>query len=428
MMLYFSQGISWLDVWRPVGIVDPLFLFPITVLFMTLLLGVMAGLLGIPIFVFTLECFASLLPHRFPALSPNRPRIDILMPAYNEAIGIAATLNTVIPQLAEGDRLIVIADNCDDQTAAIAKSMGAMVTSRYNLEQQGKGYALAHGLTLISADPPDVVVMLDSDCMVHPGTVDQIARAAIAQQRPIQALYLLTQPAHPGPKAAVSALAFIVKNWVRPRGLDSLGLPCLLTGNGMAFPWAVINSVSLGTGNIVEDMQLAVDLAIAGHPPKFCVTGQVTGQLPQHQSATVSQRMRWEHGHLKTLLTQVPRLLTAGYQQRRIDLIAMAGDLSVPPLSLLVMLWVALTAIAGLMCQLGMPGWPFQLLELEGLGLFSSILVAWHRFGRDRLPLQTLLAVPLYLLWKIPLYLAFILRPQTRWVRTERDAIDVLKP
>jgi Glycosyltransferase like family 2 len=428
MMLYFSQGVPWLAVWRPVGSVDPLALLPMTVFPITLLLGVMAGLLGIPILVFTLECFASLLPRRTIALSQHRPRIDILMPAHNEAMGIAATLTTVLPQLAEGDRLIVIADNCDDQTAAIAQSMGATVTERHNLEQQGKGYALAHGLAVISANTPDVVVMLDADCTVHPGTIDQIARVAIAEHRPVQALYLLTQPAHPGPKAAVSALAFIVKNWVRPRGLDSLGFPCLLTGTGMAFPWAVINSVSLGTDNIVEDMQLAVDLAIAGYPPKFCFAGQVTGQLPQQPPATVSQRMRWEHGHLKTLLTQVPRLWASGWQQKRIDLLAMAGDLSVPPLSLLVMLWGALTAIAGLGYRLGIPGWPLQLLGLEGLGLLSSILVAWLRFGRDRLPLQALLAVPLYLLWKIPLYLAFVLRPQTRWVRTERDAIDVPKP
>ena len=174
-------------------------------------------------------------------------------------------------------------------------------------------------------------------------------------------------------------------------------------------------------------MQLAVDLAIAGYPPKFCVAGQVTGQLPQQASATVSQRMRWEHGHLKTLLTQVPRLWLAGYQQKRIDLLALAADLSVPPLSLLVMLWGALTAIAGLAYKLGMPTWPLELLGLEGLALLSSVLVAWLRFGRDRLPLQTLLVVPLYLLWKIPLYLAFVLQPQTRWVRTERDPIKVPK-
>jgi cellulose synthase/poly-beta-1,6-N-acetylglucosamine synthase-like glycosyltransferase len=424
MILYFSQALPWLDGWTPVGMID----FREIMFLTALLLGTIAGLLGIPILVFTLECFAALLPHRSPALSLNRPRIDVLMPAYNEALGIADTLNTVLPQLVEGDRLIVIADNCNDQTAAIAQSMGATVAERHNLERQGKGYALAHGLTLISAQPPAVVVMLDADCTVHPGTIDHIARVAIAQQRPVQALYLLTQPAQPEPKSAVSALAFIVKNWVRPRGLDCLGLPCFLTGTGMAFPWAVINSVSLGTNNIVEDMQLAVDLAIAGYPPKFCLAGQITGQLPQQPLAAVSQRMRWEHGHLKTLLTQVPRLWTAGWQQKRIDLLAMAGDLSVPPLSLLVMLWGVLTTIAGLASQLGMPWWPVQLLVLEGLGLLSSILVAWLRFGRDRLPLQALLAVPLYLLWKIPLYVAFVFRPQTRWIRTERDAIDVPKP
>lgn len=428
MTLYFNQGIPWLDGWMFLEMIYPLDLLSITVLFTTLLLGVMAGALGIPVGVFTLECFASLLPYRAPELSSYRPRIDVLIPAHNEAIGLASTLETVRPQLAEGDRLIVIADNCDDQTAAIAQFMGAMVTERYNLEQQGKGYALAHGLALISNDPPDVVVMIDADCTVHPGTIDQISRVAIAQQRPVQALYLLTQSAHPSPKAAVSALAFMVKNWVRPRGLDYFGLPCLLTGTGMAFPWAVINSVSLGSGNIVEDMQLAVDLAIAGYPPKFCFAGQITGQLPQQASATVSQRMRWEHGHLKTLLTQVPRLWTAGYRQKRIDLLAMAGDLSVPPLSLLVMMWVVLTAIEVVSSCLGMPDWPLKLLAIEGVALLSSILLAWLQFGRDRLPLQSLLAVPLYLLWKIPLYFAFLLRPQTRWVRTERDAIDVPEP
>jgi cellulose synthase/poly-beta-1,6-N-acetylglucosamine synthase-like glycosyltransferase len=424
MILYFSQTLPWLDGWKPMGI-----LYSLDIMFLvTVLLGAIVGLLGIPIVLFTLECFAALLPYRAPTLSPNRPKIDVLMPAHNEALGIANTLNTVIPQLVKGDRLIVIADNCDDQTADIARSMGATVVERQNLERQGKGYALAHGLALISDQPPAVVVMIDADCTVHPGTIDHIVRVAIVQQQPIQALYLLTQPAQPEAKSAVSALAFIVKNWVRPRGLDCLGLPCFLTGTGMAFPWSVINSVSLGTDNIVEDMQLAVDLAIAGYPPKFCLAGRITGQLPQQPHAAVSQRIRWEHGHLKTLMTQVPRLWTAGCQQKRLDLLAMAGDLSVPPLSLLVMLWGVMTTIAVMASQLGMPWWPLQLLSLEGLGLLSSILVAWLRFGRDRLPLQALLAVPLYLLWKIPLYIAFLFRPQTRWIRTERDAIDVPKP
>ena len=56
-----------------------------------------------------------------------------------------------------------------------------------------------------------------------------------------------------------------MKNFVRLKGLANLDLPCLLYGTGMAFPWSVISTVFLANGNIVEDMQLAIDLAIAGY-------------------------------------------------------------------------------------------------------------------------------------------------------------------
>jgi cellulose synthase/poly-beta-1,6-N-acetylglucosamine synthase-like glycosyltransferase len=393
-----------------------------------LLLMAIAFVLSIPIVVLGVECCASLLPRSKPLQAlPTRPQIDVLVPAHNEAIDLAATLETVLPQLVDGDRLIVIADNCDDETAEIARAIGAEVTERIDPERRGKGYALAHGLQFIAPDPPEVVVLVDADCRVHPGTIDHIACLAIATQRPTQALYLLTQSSHPQPKEAVSALAFLVKNLVRPRGLDRLGLPCLLTGTGMAFPWSVINQASLDNGNLVEDMQFALDLAILGYPPKFCPDGQVTGQLPHQQQATRSQRTRWEHGHLQTLLTQVPRLLQEAIRQRRLDLLALSLHLSVPPLSLLILLWGTVTVLASLAGVLGISWLPARLLAIEGLLIVGSILAAWIRFGRGRLPIQSLLAVPLYILWKIPLYLAFLVRPQTRWIRTERDVVDLLE-
>jgi hypothetical protein len=63
-------------------------------------------------------------------------------------------------------------------------------------------------------------------------------------------------------------------------------------------------------------------------------------------------------------------------------------------------------------------------LALEGLLILVSILTAWAKFAKDTLPLATLLAVPGYILWKIPLYLTFLVKPQTKWVRTERDIAD----
>ncbi|MBI4781116.1 MAG: glycosyltransferase family 2 protein [Oscillatoriophycideae cyanobacterium NC_groundwater_1537_Pr4_S-0.65um_50_18] len=388
-----------------------------------------AFLLLIPIAILFIECFAALLPSRRQTVSPiSRPRTAILVPAHNEALGIQAILTGLMAQITERDRLVVIADNCTDETAAIARSTGAIVIERQDADHRGKGYALDYGMNYLATEPPDVVTFVDADCIMQPGSLAKIADWAMATNRPVQALYLMERPTQPQPKDAVSALAFMVKNLVRPQGLNRLGFPCLLTGTGMAFPWALLRNVKLASGNIVEDMQLGIDLAIAGKPPLFCREAQVTGLLPQQEKAAKSQRTRWEHGHLQTLIAQVPPLVQQSFQQRRLDLLAIALDLSVPPISLLAMLWFAiasLTAIAGFLGITWLPAW---VLGIEGLLLLAAILVAWAKYGRAELPIQTLLAVPLYVLWKIPLYFAFLIRPQTQWVRTDRDAANAPKP
>ncbi len=382
------------------------------------------GLLLIPVTVLLVECLAAQWPTRQQIAAP-RPSLAVLVPAHNEALGIQPVLNQILAELQSNDRLVVIADNCTDETAAAARATGATVIERQDSERRGKGYALDYGLQFLAETaPPEVVVIIDADCLVQPGTLERIAATAAATGRPVQATYLMERPAQPRPQDAVSALAFLVKNWVRPQGLDRLGFPGILTGTGMAFPWPVLRSVSLASGNIVEDMQLSMDLAIAGYPTLFCPNTKVIGLLPQQAAAAKSQRTRWEHGHLQTLLTQVPRLLQEAIQQKRADLLVIALDLSVPPLSLLVMLWglsLLLALMAGWLTQIWLP---VMLLSVEGMMLLTAVLAAWLKFGRTDLPALTLLAVPFYLLWKIPLYVAYAIRPQTKWVRTERDAVS----
>lgn len=380
----------------------------------------------IPIVVLFIECLAAVIAERQKTTErlPERPRLAVLVPAHNEAMGISATLKGLVPQLTSQDRLLVVADNCSDETAAVVRAFGLAVIERHDLEKRGKGYALDFGLKFLASDPPDVVVVVDADCLVAENALTKISYLAATEQRPVQARYLLTQPANANPGAAVSLLAFTVKNLVRPLGLTQLGLPCLLTGTGMAFPWSIISNASLASSNIVEDMQLSVDLLIAGSPAIFCADAKVTGLLPQQQHAATSQRTRWEHGHLQTLRTQVPRLLKVGVNQKRFDVLAIALDLCVPPLSLLVTLWLLMTA-AAIVAALALRLYaPVLVLALEGLLILVSILTAWAKFAKDTLPLATLLAVPGYILWKIPLYLTFLVKPQTKWVRTERDIAD----
>ena len=382
-----------------------------------------ALILLIPVAVLFLECSAAFLSglRETAKTQEPRPKVAVLIPAYNEAAGIAATISTILPQLTPQDRLLVVADNCTDDTAEIARNCGASAIERHDTERKGKGYALDFGLTAIAPNPPEVVIMVDADCICGPDAIEKLARVAMAEQRPVQATYLMEQPPNPTPKDSISALAFLVKNLVRPSGLKQLGFPSLLTGTGMAFPWLIIRDVPLASSNIVEDMQMSLDLAIAGHPTVFCPEARVTGCLPQQQQVAKTQRTRWEHGHLQTLLTQTPRLATASIEQQRFDLMAIALDLSVPPLSLLVAIWVAAFAASLLAATIGTSAIPAILLAVQGLLILVSIVSAWAKFGRADISGATLLSVPFYILWKIPLYLGFLLKRQTKWVRTERD-------
>ncbi|PSF36181.1 glycosyl transferase [Aphanothece hegewaldii CCALA 016] len=396
-----------------------------TVILMLLLWG-MALLLFIPCLVLFIECLAACLPahHEASATEKRSATVAVLMPAHNEATVIEKTITNLLPQLQKSDRLVVIADNCIDQTADLARQLGVTVIERQNLEQRGKGYALDYALQFLKADPPDVVIVIDADMITATNSIDELANMCYASGRPVQGIDLLEPPSNPSAKETISALAFLVKNRVRSTGLSRLGLPCLLCGTGMAIPWSILQQVSLNSGNIVEDMQLGVDLAIAGYPALFCPNAKVTGTFPSVEQIAKTQRTRWEHGHLNTLLTQVPRLLKAAISQKRLDLLSLALELGVPPLSFLVLLW-GIAIIIGLLAGIISGIWlPVFLIILAGLLLFVAILMAWYRFGRPMIEKKALLSIPFYLVWKIPLYFAFLIRPENKWIKTQRDNLS----
>ena len=393
-------------------------------LFLLVLLLVAMGVLLIPIVVLSVECMAASFPSRPSGhqqiLQELRPRFAVLIPAHNEAGCLGATLASIMPQLGPDDYVLVVADNCTDDTATVAASAGARVRERNDAVHKGKGFALEFGLSQMEADPPGVVIQIDADSTVHPGSLEALALMAASLQLPVQAVNLLDPPVNAATGPRVSAFAFRVKNLVRPLGLGRLGLPCLLT-TGVAYPWSVIRVVSLGSGNLVEDMQVGIDLAIAGYPARLCPSARVTGILPGVDSAADTQRTRWEHGHLQTMLTQVPRLLAQGIGRGSPKLLGLALELAVPPLSLLVLVWIVLSAAAVVGTMLAAWRLPMILAVFGWVLLVTSIGSAWWRFARDLLPFKTLLFIPLYMLGKIPRFVAFVTRRQREWVRTARE-------
>jgi cellulose synthase/poly-beta-1,6-N-acetylglucosamine synthase-like glycosyltransferase len=348
----------------------------------------------------------------------------VLIPAHNEQAVIARTLQTLVPTIPAGGRALVVADNCTDETAGVARRQGAEVVERTDAARRGKGYALDFGLAHLAKDPPRVVVFLDADCQVRPDTVRLLAEAAAAAGRPVQGLNLCDPDPDGGTLQAVSGLAFRFKNLVRTLGLSRLAGLCYLTGTGMALPWSLVPRVKLADGNVVEDMQLGIDLALAGFRPQFLPEARVESPLPQQRRAARTQRTRWEHGHLRTLISQAPRLAALAVVRRRLDLFWLAIDLAIPPLSLLVAVFSAVWLLALAGWRGGCSATPLVAMTVLGFLLAAAIVAGWIAHARRQVPLAALLAAPLYAVWKLPIYAAFLVKRQRQWVRTQRTASE----
>lgn len=384
---------------------------------MTVALWAIVAIILVPSIVFVVECLAGFARSR-EAPFPAAPPFVVLMPAHDEAAGIARTVNAVTAQLRTCDWVLVVADNCSDRTAAIARSCGAFVVEREDATRRGKGYALDAGRTALLTTAPPVVVVLDADCVPQPGALQMLAAAA-HQGSVIQGLYLMAENRGYSARAAISTFAFVVKNLVRQRGLRALHAPALLQGSGMAFPWPVFVQAPLATGEIVEDLELGLKLALSSVPIRFLEPAKFLSPASSEASLK-SQRTRWEHGSLGVARRFVPELAMA-VLRGRVRLLPLLLDLTVPPLALLVATMAAMLAIALLAGfaggDLSIAFWVACDLCLLGV----TIVGLWFRFARSFLPIGGLLRLPGYLLWKLPVYGRLLGHREQRWIRTGRD-------
>ncbi len=386
--------------------------------------AILSFLLAVPIMVFAIECLAgSLLAGKAPTTAiAIRPAVAVLVPAHDESSGIAETVRNIRREMRQGDRLVVVADNCSDDTADIARAEGAEVVERQNRLERGKGYALDAGIRYLSQTPPKIVVVIDADCRIGSGALDHLVSTVATNRRPAQALNLQIAPPGSGHKLAAAEFAYLVKNHVRPLGLLRLGLPCPLMGTGMALPWSLLEDARLASSHQVEDVKFSLDLARQGHTARFCPQALVTSYFPHSKEGTETQRRRWESGHL-SMIFHASKAVIQPANWTKFGYMVLLFDILVPPLTLLGAATFAMTLISGLLALIGGPTLPFAVALINSMILLCSAGLAWAVHGRSVLPLRNLAQVPLYAMSKIRLYPNIAARNDV-WVRTDRERRD----
>jgi len=383
-----------------------------------------AVLTSVPMLVVIIEVIAVLgFRKRRATATPGKefPRTVVLIPAHNEEGVIGRCLASLSADLPLNCRLLCVAHNCTDATAEVARRLGAEVIEVQDEGRGGKPDALKAGLRWLDASPPEVVVVVDADCVVSKGAVRMLATRAWELNRPVMGAYFFAPADAEKGLATLSSLAVLLKNYVRPLGLRALGLPCLLNGSGSAYPFQAIRNAPHGKGAIAEDYQLAIDLLQQGYPTTFVPEARVDGQLPKREDIALSQRRRWEHGHMFLAFRTGPRLMLEGLMRLDKNSIALALEVAVPPLAFLGIMWVAAAILSLALYAFYGYGGPLGFLAGTAVAFAAAVLMSWMRFAGVKPTLAALAAVPGYLLWKLPMYRDFFTRREKRWMKTARD-------
>jgi cellulose synthase/poly-beta-1,6-N-acetylglucosamine synthase-like glycosyltransferase len=360
-------------------------------------------------------------PLRSPGRSSRRHCFDVIVPAHNEEAGIARTVSSLLAMdWPRSDfRVLVIADNCSDATAAVARGAGAHVLERQDLTLRGKGYALAYAFAWSMNDSfASAVVVVDADAEVSANLLQAFAVRMERGARAVQANYGILNP-WASWRTQLITIAKGAFHVVRSRARERLNLSCGVRGNGWCVTHTLLREVPYRYFSLTEDVEYGIALGMAGCRVEYAGEAHSDADMASSEKTARTQRQRWEQGRFQLIRSMTVPLLLAAIRRRSLVCLDLAFDLMVPPLSYLTLNIVLLGLIAGLVSfwDKSATVWIWWALACAAI-LVLHVLRGWQLSGMGFRGLLALAHVPGFILWRIWLLLG---RKTSEWVRTERE-------
>lgn len=273
-------------------------------------------------------------------------KFAVVVPAHDEERQIAVTVRSIAasdyPQAHR--RIVVIADNCSDRTAATAAAAGAEVWERRDPARHGKGHALDFAFSRLQRDQRiDAVCVVDADCEISPNLLSALAARLQAGSEAVQAPYLIANP-EASQTAAIRWAGFALFNLLRPLGRQRLGVSCGLLGTGMAFSNRLLVRSPWRAFSYAEDREQHLRWVLDGVRVAFAPEAQVRSPAPTTTGGARSQIARWDSGRGGLAIRVTPRLVARSV--RLGDLAALDAALEPLLLPQSLLLVCNLTAIA----------------------------------------------------------------------------------
>lgn len=352
-------------------------------------------------------------------------RFAVIVPAHNEETSIAGTIRSIraVEYPADAFDVIVIADNCSDDTGAAARREGARVLTRHNSDLRGKGYALRWCFDELQGSPYEAYAVVDADSTVSRNFLSVLKTYLLNGAEVIQCNDQVRPQAGAWSSEAIR-FGFILYNFVRPMGRKVLGWSSGLRGNGMCFTPTVLRRVPWTAYSRAEDLEYSLHLALDGVRVVFAPDAVALATMTRDARLAESQRARWEGGRVPLLRRFAGPLLGAALRRKSMMIFDVLVDLVTPALVNLML--VALLGCTIALVQWGMGDTSMRLVAILWAGavvcgLLHAILGLWAA-GSGRLLLALAPLVPRYAFWKLRLYCKLLHRGgTTEWLRTTRE-------
>jgi 1,2-diacylglycerol 3-beta-glucosyltransferase len=363
-------------------------------------------------------------PIAHPECKPTQ--FFILVPAHNEEVGIASTLESLrnLNYPSDRYRVLVIADRCTDGTAAVARSMSAQCFERSD-GNPGKGAALAWGIQEASNAqiPFDAVVIIDADTRADR---DLLSAFNIEFQagREVQQGYNYISNPWDSPFTRIIAVTGVLRNGRYYAGKTAIGLTGMLTGTGMCLGAELLNRHGWTALSVGEDWEYSVELLLKGEKIHFNPLAKTYAKESENFTQASHQRLRWASGRYAIIGRKTWMLIRQGIRTRSFSLIDSAVTLAAPNYSSQASLVLLCLAVSWM--NAANPLWEVYFHWAGALfaAIGSYFVLGILSMETPRKAVTGLVLVPVFLPWRLTIELLGMLGyGRQNWGRRSRTAI-----
>ncbi|MDO5783978.1 MAG: glycosyltransferase family 2 protein [Eubacteriales bacterium] len=258
-----------------------------------------------------------------PDIPVKQHRFAAIISARNESNVIGQLLDTIRAQKYPAELLdaIVIADNCTDDTAQVAREHGAIVYERFNKEKVGKGFALNYAFHHIAEDYGDsyydAYVIIDADNLLDENYFAEMNKTFCKGYR-IMTSYRNSKNFASNWISAGYSLWFLREAKFLNNARMMLGTSCAVSGTGFLVSSEIIRE--RGGWNyhlLTEDIEFTVDTVIRGENIGYCAGAMLYDEQPTTFQQSWTQRMRWAKGFYQIVANYGGRLSGGIVKNRR---------------------------------------------------------------------------------------------------------------